>query len=269
MECAASAASIVLEKRSFHRELHVPAEDDSHILTFNVSRTPWRIWGSYVTSTDTSPYRLIGDLTLLPAGVGMNVVGDDSGADLLFCRFNAKRFSETLGRLSSLHAERISACIDIRHRDIVRGVERLCEEVARPRFGSEALIESLVTTLAIDLSRLPQADQNDALSDQQIHALDDYLARTLAGRPTLAEAGRASGVSPRRLGAALKAATGYSFGDYLAEFRVRNARTLLDGSNLPLKEISHRSGFSHVSSFTTAFRRAVGMTPGQYRARGR
>ena len=34
--------------------------------------------------------------------------------------------------------------------------------------------------------------------------------------------------SPRRLGAALKAATGYSFGDYLAEFRVRNARALLD-----------------------------------------
>ena len=268
METAAAAASIVLENRSFHRELHVPP-DDTHILTYNVSRRPWRIWGSYVTETETSPYRMIGDLTLLPAGVGMNVIGDDSGADLLFCYFKADRFSETLGRLSALQAERISPCLDIRHRDIVRSVERLVEETAHPSLGSDALIESLITTLAIDLARLPQAESRDARSDQQLHALDDYLAGRLADRPSLAAAARAAGISPRRLGAALKAATGYSFGDYLAEFRVRNARTLLDGSNLPLKEVSHRSGFSHVSSFTTAFRRAVGMTPGQYRTRSR
>jgi AraC family transcriptional regulator len=268
MDCASRAAAISFERRSFQRELHV-APEDAHILSFNVSRRPWRIWGSYCTHNDASPYHLLGDLSLLPAGVGMHAVGDDSGADLFFCRFDATRFADTLGRLSSLQPDLISPCLDIRHRDIVRGVERLYEEMSNPNINSDALIDSLVTTLAIDLARLPQDGRRDALSGQQLLALDNYIAEHLAHSPTLRAAARASGVPPRRLGAALKAATGYSFADYLAECRLRNARALLDGSSLPLKEVSHRSGFSHVSSFTTAFRRAVGMTPGQYRTRSR
>jgi AraC-like DNA-binding protein len=48
---------------------------------------------------------------------------------------------------------------------------------------------------------------------------------------------------------------------------VPQARALLEQADLPMKEISWRLGFAHPAAFTTAFRRAAGMSPAQYRRR--
>lgn len=52
---------------------------------------------------------------------------------------------------------------------------------------------------------------------------------------------------------------------YVSRRRLENAMFLLADGTLPLAEIAHRSLFSSQASFNRAFRRATGMTPGEYR----
>jgi AraC family transcriptional regulator len=61
------------------------------------------------------------------------------------------------------------------------------------------------------------------------------------------------------------AAAGVSPHRYVSQRRLKSAMAMLAIGKLPLSEIAHRSGFSSQASFNRAFRRATGMTPGDYR----
>ena len=52
---------------------------------------------------------------------------------------------------------------------------------------------------------------------------------------------------------------------YLMNIRLEFARSLLLTSDMPLKEITWRAGYSSPFYFSTAFRRKWGMSPKQYR----
>ncbi len=60
---------------------------------------------------------------------------------------------------------------------------------------------------------------------------------------------------------------GRTFVEYLAELRVGRACDLLATTDLPVLEVSLRSGFETLSSFNRKFRALRGMTPREYRAR--
>lgn len=59
--------------------------------------------------------------------------------------------------------------------------------------------------------------------------------------------------------------TGSSLSGYVTDIRMDEAKRLLVSSRLSLSEISERTGFSNTSYFHRQFRKAVGMTPLQYR----
>ena len=52
---------------------------------------------------------------------------------------------------------------------------------------------------------------------------------------------------------------------YLITTRMSNAKFLLKTSQMSVKEIAIRSGFSDESGFCTAFKKQEGMTPNEYR----
>ena len=54
--------------------------------------------------------------------------------------------------------------------------------------------------------------------------------------------------------------------DYLAKLRIQHALSLLEQTRLPLAEIADRCGFSDISYFCRVIRRAVGVSPGSFRA---
>jgi len=53
---------------------------------------------------------------------------------------------------------------------------------------------------------------------------------------------------------------------YLISTRMANAKFLLKISQMSVKEIAIRSGFSDESGFCTAFKKQEGMTPKKYRS---
>ena len=53
--------------------------------------------------------------------------------------------------------------------------------------------------------------------------------------------------------------------NWLRALRIERAKELLASSTLPLAEIALAVGFSTQPEFTTAFKRATGVTPGAWR----
>lgn len=54
--------------------------------------------------------------------------------------------------------------------------------------------------------------------------------------------------------------------DYLGNLRIEKAKALLEGSNLPVREISLAVGYEDDRIFFRRFKKYTGMTPGQYRS---
>jgi two-component system, response regulator YesN len=58
---------------------------------------------------------------------------------------------------------------------------------------------------------------------------------------------------------------GIAFIDYLTEYRMNMAKTMLENSTMKISDIADKLKYAHTSAFIRAFRKSVGMTPGQYR----
>jgi len=74
-----------------------------------------------------------------------------------------------------------------------------------------------------------------------------------------------AGCSATHLSRAFKQSMGLAPFHWLAERRIEKAKELLEENRLSLAEIALACGFSAQPQFTTAFGRAIGLTPGQWR----
>ena len=80
----------------------------------------------------------------------------------------------------------------------------------------------------------------------------------------------ASHLSPYHFARRFKAATGLPPHQYLIVRRVERAKQLLrEDRDISLAEIAAMHGFSDQSQFSQHFKRAVGVTPGQFRTSAR
>lgn len=80
---------------------------------------------------------------------------------------------------------------------------------------------------------------------------------------------RALSTSERTLHRRLKLASGESPKAFIDRVRVDTAKTLLESSPRPLKELSSSAGFTDEASFRRTFRRYTGLAPGAYRTYAR
>jgi AraC family transcriptional regulator len=77
---------------------------------------------------------------------------------------------------------------------------------------------------------------------------------------------RARGLSERYFSKLFREHTGQSIGQYLKAVQISKAQSYLLQTDLPLKEIAYRLGFSRPSHFSDAFRASTGETPGRFRS---
>ncbi|WJH37277.1 helix-turn-helix domain-containing protein [Paenibacillus sp. CC-CFT747] len=76
-------------------------------------------------------------------------------------------------------------------------------------------------------------------------------------------------MNPKYVSQLFKDEFGVKFVDYLAQVRIEHARRQLAHSDLPVQDIGQSVGYLHSFSFIRAFKKAVGMTPGDYRKENR
>jgi len=86
---------------------------------------------------------------------------------------------------------------------------------------------------------------------------------------TVEQLARKLEVQPRELSRAINQGLGQNFFEFVSGYRVAEAkRQLGDAANTDsILQIMYESGFNSKSVFNTAFKRATGKTPSQYRVR--
>jgi AraC family transcriptional regulator len=212
-------------------------------------------------------FKPAGDLFLLPPGQFMHSIGQTTPGSTIVCDFEPDAFDDWIGP-EFQWAEIPLTSLDIESQAIRQSLRRLADEMLNPGFAHEILCELLVGQAAVDLARhcnrLYERQWTGGLSPRRLKLIDERVAE-LTICPTLSELADICNVSIRQLTRGFRASRNCSIGEYIASRRIDGARQLL-ASNAPIKEIAHRLGFTSTGNFSTAFRRATGVSPREYRA---
>lgn len=118
-------------------------------------------------------------------------------------------------------------------------------------------------------------DESDAVpfSDSAfIRRLEQHMAEArphLYSNLTVEQLARKLEVQPRELSRAINHGLGQNFFEFVSGYRVQEAKRQLGdaANNDSILQIMYESGFNSKSVFNTAFKKATGKTPSQYRVR--
>lgn len=155
-------------------------------------------------------------------------------------------------RLSALHAD------ILRHHRIT--AHPFYQEVLRAQLF---IFTAEVSTLYAARPIQPFATRNEELTDGFFHLLHenfhtirtpDFYASRLC-------------ISPKHLARVIRNVTGKVPSYWIADFTVREAKMFLRSSSLTVTEISEQLNFSNSSFFARYFKRAAGVSPGEYRGK--
>jgi AraC family transcriptional regulator len=108
-------------------------------------------------------------------------------------------------------------------------------------------------------------DTPHRLDNTRLRRVLDYIEQHLDEDISVARLADLAHLSVFHFTRMFSAAIGISPHRYVSRRRLENAMAMLAVGKLPLCEIALRSCFSSQASFNRAFRRATGMTPGEYR----
>ena len=133
-------------------------------------------------------------------------------------------------------------------------------------FSGLSAEESALLTIDEESDAVPFSDHDF------IRRLQQHMAKAkphLYSNLTVEQLARKLEVQPRELSRAINQGLGQNFFEFVSGYRVAEAKRLLgDAANTDsILQIMYESGFNSKSVFNTAFKKATGKTPSQYRAR--
>jgi AraC family transcriptional activator FtrA len=145
----------------------------------------------------------------------------------------------------------------------------LCVQLVRADYGSEAAV-----TVARRMVVAPHREGGQAQwLERPVPAPGEGLAATcqwalehLADPLTVADLARHAGWAPRTLARHFAAETGMAPLRWLAAARIREARRLLEATDLPVDAIANRCGLGTAANLRLHLARDAGATPTAYRA---
>ena len=102
-------------------------------------------------------------------------------------------------------------------------------------------------------------------SDFNIAHLYNELLQITNDIPTLIELSKKYNITPSKLNQSFINEYNESIYSFLSNQRLEQAYQALSTTNIPMKTLAHKIGYSHVNHFITAFKRKFGVTPGSIR----
>ena len=102
------------------------------------------------------------------------------------------------------------------------------------------------------------------LTGDVLARIDAYLEASVEEAISLETLASLANLSVFHFARLFKAARGISPYQYVIEWKMRRARSLLRAGNLPIAEISDALGFATPNSFSAAFKRTVGQSPREF-----
>jgi AraC family transcriptional regulator len=223
----------------------------------------------YLGEVNRQAYASLGSCSFVPAGYEAYARGSVGEYRELSCLFD-EALLEPYMTWEWTPLE-LAACFDIRNIHIRTNLLRLAEEVIRPGYASEKLVDALVTSVFVELSRHFRCvravgeTHTGKLTSRQLQVIEDRVRDSLSTDLHTEQLADECGVSSRHLARMFKKTTGRTLGDYIAEVRIGSAKLLLSQPDSMIKEVAYQCGFHSQSAFSQAFRKATGLTPSQFR----
>jgi len=148
----------------------------------------------------------------------------------------------------------------------------LASEAASTRPGAQAILRRLTDILFVQILRAWIENQAEpargwlgALRDPQIGQALGLIHRQPERAWTVGELGRAVALSRTAFSTRFTKLVGEPPVQYLIRWRIQQAALLLNDPVLVLKDIAQRAGYGSEMAFSKAFKREMGVAPGQYR----
>jgi AraC family transcriptional regulator len=143
---------------------------------------------------------------------------------------------------------------------------RLVYELSADDDAGLIAAEGLALELLAELSREP-APRTTPRPPHWLFVADELIHEAYANRVAIGEIARTVGVHPATLARGYRTTFGCTVGERIRRLRVEHAARALLQTVEPLSEVALGAGFYDQSHFTNTFRRYLGVTPAEYRAR--
>jgi AraC-like DNA-binding protein len=120
----------------------------------------------------------------------------------------------------------------------------------------------------------PQPYARARLADDDASTLEARIKSAMTGQHlyqraglTLAELADAVAATPHEVSQVLSTRLGRNFYHFINEHRIEHVKAGLKASDRPVLDLAFEAGFQSKSTFNTAFRKATGLTPSEFRQR--
>jgi len=210
--------------------------------------------------------RPLGDILFIPAGQDLVTEWGAGEQRSICCGFDDLVEDD----VSAFEAGALEATLDVRSPYVREALLRLAREIESPGFCSDMLAQAIWTEMVIELSRYLRGSAAVAdavhrgLTAAQLRRIEELVQRP-GKLPTVAELAALCDLSTRHFFRMFRASTGMTLACYASSRRIERAKLLLSAPKPPIKEIAWRCGFDTAAAFSAAFRKAVGVTPKQFR----
>ena len=140
-------------------------------------------------------------------------------------------------------------------------------ETPAGKLYADSLIQTMTLHLLKNYSNAASVQENinGGLSGYRLRRVQEFIDANLEEDLSLAELAEVADLSQFHFARAFRKSTGQTPQHYLMEQRIERAKQLLSKDDLPIVEISLRTGFKNQSHFTTLFRKFTKFTPKLWR----
>lgn len=126
------------------------------------------------------------------------------------------------------------------------------------------IISASIHALVIAVNKLPQLQNDTHIQDDRLMNMLNYI-QTNYQTVTLEDMAAQFHLSTPYISKYIKDKSGKTFGEQVAQVRLKRAKTLLKNGNMTVENISYAVGYPNAEHFTRVFKKAFQMTPLQYR----
>jgi AraC family transcriptional regulator len=242
--------------------------DEVHYFDMSLSARPAGARGCFADSF--SDYQRVGKVFFAPAGYRYHGEGGQGRQQRIIIFLRARAPSDDELEFGGNLAPVLRHCMHLQSNVLRELLSRIGREICQPGFASELLLEGLGITLLAETARLLRTLRTDSvrkggLSAWRMKIIEDRV-RCGGPHPTLSELAGLCGLSRRHLVRTFREETGQTIGSFVQHLIMERAKALLSETEQPIKVVAANLGFANPAAFATAFRRASGQRPRDFRA---
>jgi 2-isopropylmalate synthase len=128
----------------------------------------------------------------------------------------------------------------------------------------EDIIRASISALIVAVNRLLDMKKIGEVQDERMIAMQNFIQANYQ-TVTLSDMAAEFHLSEPYISKYIKEKSGKTFGDMVAQAKMKKARTLLRNSNMTVENVAYAAGYQNVEHFNRQFRKKYNMTPVEYR----